>query len=135
MSGGLSDKLTPKQEAFCLAFIETGNASEAYRRAYNAENTKPDVVNVKASQMLAHGKISVRVAELKASHVERHNLTVDDIKTMLLEDRKFARELEAPAAAISASMGLAKLYGFLTEKVDLSGTMKVVAASPLDERI
>lgn len=127
--------LTPKQEAFCLAYVETGNASEAYRRAYNAENTKPDVVNVKASQLLAHGKISVRVAELKASHVERHNLTVDDIKTMLLEDRTFARELEAPAAAISASMGLAKLYGFLTEKVDLTGTMKVVAASPLDERI
>lgn len=25
--------LTPKQEAFCLAYIETGNASEAYRRA------------------------------------------------------------------------------------------------------
>ncbi|WP_311514794.1 LEM-3-like GIY-YIG domain-containing protein [Oligella urethralis] len=26
-------KLTPKQEAFCLAYIETGNASEAYRRS------------------------------------------------------------------------------------------------------
>ncbi len=127
--------LTPKQEAFCLAFIETGNASEAYRRAYNAENTKPDVVNVKASQMLAHGKISVRVAELKASHVDRHNITVNDILDQLDEDRLFARTLEVPAAAISATMGKAKLLGFLTEKVDLSGTMKVVAASPLDERI
>ncbi|SQE31532.1 Terminase small subunit [Mannheimia haemolytica] len=27
-------ELTPKQEAFCLAYIETGNASEAYRQAY-----------------------------------------------------------------------------------------------------
>jgi phage terminase small subunit len=26
--------LTPKQEAFAQAYIETGNASEAYRRAY-----------------------------------------------------------------------------------------------------
>ena len=34
----MADKLTPKQEAFVLAYIETGNASEAYRRAYNAEN-------------------------------------------------------------------------------------------------
>ena len=27
-------KLTPKQEKFCQVFIETGNASEAYRQAY-----------------------------------------------------------------------------------------------------
>jgi len=26
--------LTPKQEAFALAYVETGNASEAYHRAY-----------------------------------------------------------------------------------------------------
>ena len=31
------NKLTPKQEAFILAYLETGNASEAYRRAYNDE--------------------------------------------------------------------------------------------------
>lgn len=30
--------LTPKQEAFCLAYIETGNASEAYRRAGIAQS-------------------------------------------------------------------------------------------------
>lgn len=127
--------MTPKQEAFCLAYVETGNSSEAYRRAYNAENSKPETIHKRASELLANGEVAGRVSELKASHVERHNLTVDDIKTMLIEDRKFARELGAPAAAISASMGLAKLYGFLTEKVDLTGTMKVVAASPLDERI
>lgn len=38
-------QLTPKQETFCLAYIETGNASEAYRQAYDAENMKPDTVN------------------------------------------------------------------------------------------
>ena len=30
------NELTQKQENFCLAYIETGNASEAYRKAYNA---------------------------------------------------------------------------------------------------
>lgn len=29
--------LTIKQEAFCQAYIETGNASEAYRTAYAAD--------------------------------------------------------------------------------------------------
>ncbi|MGL4546014.1 MAG: terminase small subunit, partial [Plesiomonas sp.] len=37
--------LTEKQEKFCKALIETGNQSEAYRRAYNTENMKPESVN------------------------------------------------------------------------------------------
>lgn len=110
--------LTPKQEAFCLAYIETGNASEAYRRSYNAGKMQPATINVRASELLADSKISVRVAELKAQHVERHNVTIDTIREMLVEDRKLARELETPAAAVSATMGLAKLYGLLTDKLD-----------------
>ena len=38
-------QLTPKQETCGLAYIETGDASEAYRQAYDAENMKPDTVN------------------------------------------------------------------------------------------
>lgn len=113
--------MTPKQEAFCLAYVETGNASEAYRRAYDAEKMKPAVINVKASQLLAQDKISVRVDELKAAHAERHGVTVDDIAAMLREDRKFARDCGTAAAAVSATMGLAKLYGHLRDKVEHTG--------------
>lgn len=59
-------KLTPKQEAFCLAYLETGNASEAYRRAYSAENMKPETVNRNAKALLDHNKIATRLAELRA---------------------------------------------------------------------
>jgi len=37
--------LTIKQEAFCQAYIEKGNASEAYRMAYAADKMKPETVN------------------------------------------------------------------------------------------
>ncbi|MHA0947931.1 terminase small subunit [Enterobacter ludwigii] len=33
--------LTIKQEAFCQAYIETGNASEAYRRGYLFPSQSP----------------------------------------------------------------------------------------------
>lgn len=117
--------LTPKQEGFCQKFVELGNASEAYRQVYSASKMKPATVNVKASELLASGKIAVRVAELKAHHAERHDVTVDMIREMLIEDRKFARECATPAAAVSASMGLAKLYGHLKEKVEHSGEMAI----------
>lgn len=110
--------MTPKQEKFCALYVETGNASEAYRQAYDASKMQPATINVKASQLLAQDKISVRVGELKALHAERHAMTVDRIRDMLLEDREFAREMETAAAAVSATMGLAKLYGHLTDKHD-----------------
>lgn len=67
--------LTPKQEAFCLAYLETGNASEAYRRAYSAENMKPATIAVKASELLANGKITVRLKELNTSAVSSAVMT------------------------------------------------------------
>ena len=68
--------LTPKQEAFVMAYVETGNASEAYRRSYNAEKMKPESINRKAKELLDNVKITARVAELQAEHKERHNVTV-----------------------------------------------------------
>ena len=120
--------MTPKQERFCQVYIETGNASEAYRTAYNAANMKPESVNVNASKLLADAKVSQRVGELKAAHVERHGVTVDMVRQMLLEDRLFAKECGTAAAAVSATMGLAKLYGHLRDKVDMtSGGDKIAA--------
>lgn len=62
-------KLTQKQENFCLAYLETGNASEAYRRAYNCENSKPETINKRASELLDNGDIAGRIAELNKSAV------------------------------------------------------------------
>lgn len=61
--------LTAKQEAFCLAYLETGNASEAYRMAYDAKNMKPATVNRKAKDLLDNGKIAARLEELNKSAV------------------------------------------------------------------
>ena len=109
-------KLTPKQEKFCQVYIETGNASEAYRQAYNASRTKPEVVAVKASQMLANGKVAVRIDALRALHQKRHEITVDDLVAELEEARKLAFETEKAAAAVQATMGKAKLLGLVVEK-------------------
>lgn len=103
--------LTQKQESFCLAYLETGNASEAYRRAYNAEGSKPEVVHVKASQLLSNGKIAVRVAELREAASMRNEITVDTLLDELEEARQLALDTESPAPAVSATMGKAKLLG------------------------
>lgn len=113
--------MTPKQENFCQLYIELGNASEAYRRAYNASAMSTASVNRKAKELLDNGKIAARLGQLRATHAQRHAVTVDEIARMLREDREFARKHAKPSACVAATMGLAKLYGHLTDKTELTG--------------
>ena len=109
-------KLTPKQEKFCQVYIETGNASEAYRQAYNTEKMKPESVNSKGYQLLQQVKITARLDELRAEHKKRHEITVDTLVAELEEARKLAFETEKAAAAVQATMGKAKLLGLVVGK-------------------
>lgn len=124
----MADRLTPKQEAFALVYVETGNASEAYRQAYNAENTQQHVIWVKASELLANGKVSVRVAELQMAAQERTLVTIESI-TKELEVARFLAETEKQSSAMTAAiMGKAKVNGLLVEKVDVKGNFNVTIA-------
>lgn len=71
-------KLTPKQENFCNYYLETGNASEAYRRAYSCGNMAPDTINRKAIELLQNGKITARVGQLQAILQERSDISKDE---------------------------------------------------------
>ena len=117
-------RLTIKQERFCMVYVETGNASEAYRQAYNAENMKEASINVNASKLLTDAKIALRIKELKSGHTKRHELTIDDLVKQLEEARQVALTLENPqcSAAISATMGTAKLLGLVVDKTDIKLT-------------
>ncbi|ANI29454.1 terminase [Yersinia entomophaga] len=119
--------LTQKQETFCQAYIETGNASEAYRTAYAADKMKPETINRKAKESLDNGKITARIAELQGEIKQRHHVTVDSLIRELEEARKSALAAETPqsSAAVAATMGKAKLTGLDKVIVELSGGVKV----------
>lgn len=70
-------KLTIKQERFCNAYIEIGNASEAYRRSYSCSKMKSETVNRKAVELLNYGKIKARVKELQDELKKSSEITKD----------------------------------------------------------
>jgi hypothetical protein len=73
-------KLTPKQNKFAEEYVNTGNASEAYRRAYDvAETTSNEVIAVKASELLRKGNISVRVKDLQKQEAEAFQITRKEV--------------------------------------------------------
>lgn len=122
--------LTPKQEKFCLAYVETGNASEAYRQAYDAENMKAESIHVNACKLLKGAKVALRVVELQEENRERHNITVGSLTTEYEEAREIAKGEKQGAAMVGATTGKAKLHGMLVDKQehkhDLSDAMKEI---------
>ena len=105
------EDLTGKQEAFCLAYIETGNASEAYRRAYNAESMKPATVNRKAKMLMDMGKIRARLTELQSEAAEKSKLTLESHLEKLRELRDAAADFGQFSAAIRAEIARGKAAG------------------------
>jgi len=80
--------LTPRQEKFAQEFVLTGNASEAYRRAYpKSLDWKPESVSRKASELLGTVKVSARVAELQKEVKEKFDISAE---RLLLEQSRIA---------------------------------------------
>lgn len=127
--------LTPKQEAFAQAYVETGNASEAYRRAYDVSPTaKPNTIEKRACELLKNGKVAGRLEELQAAALERHEITVDSLVIELEEARVAAmKNPRGISAAVSATMGKAKLLGLVVDKTEHSGGMTMTHEQRLDE--
>lgn len=63
--------LTFKQENFCKYYVDTeGNASEAYRMAYDASKMKAESIWVTACRLLKNSKVSLRIEEDKEPESE-----------------------------------------------------------------
>lgn len=106
-------ELNPKQEKFCQLYVQLGNASEAYRQAYNS-TAKPESVHVRASELLSNSKVSVRVDEIREALRANHGITLQDLLNELEEARKaaLAADTAQSSAAVNATMSKAKLLGF-----------------------
>ena len=114
--------LTAKQEQFAQAIASGMNQSDAYRAAYDASKTKPDVVSVKASQLMADGKVAVRVNQLRADLADKQLWTRQDSVAELAD---IAKGSESKAAEkIAAIKELNLMHGFnAPTKIEMGGVL------------
>lgn len=112
-----------KMEKFCLAYVETANAAESYRIAYNTENMATATIGREGYNTLQKPQVQARLEELRKKVMERHEITVDTLLAELEEARKAALDADTPqtSAAVSATMGKAKLLGLDKKIVELTG--------------
>lgn len=82
----MSKKLTPKQRKFAEEYVNTGNGSEAYRRAYDVRpNTTVESIAVRANELLNNSNILVIIEELQKKQAEKFEITRSDVAKGYLE--------------------------------------------------
>jgi phage terminase small subunit len=113
-------KLTGKQENFCIAFLETGNATEAYKIAYPKSMAwKSESVRRKAFDVVENGKIQARMEELRAPVVERARITYESHLDELELLRESAKAAENLGVAVTAETQRGKCAGLYVERVEV----------------
>jgi phage terminase small subunit len=132
--------LTAKQEAFCQAIADGMTQADAYRTAYNAGKMKPDTVHVKASTLMADGKIAARVAELRSKLAQKQLWTREMSVKALVRAYKVAEDGGQSTAMTAAVKELNAMHGYnAPAKVDLmntdgSMTRQMIDASALSQQ-
>lgn len=122
------NELTQKQENFCLAYIETGNASEAYRKAYNVAGSSEKSVWELASKMLDNPKVISRLEALREQAATRAILTLERHLEELAILRDEARAEGRYSAAITAEIARGKAAGLYVEQSRTEGEIRIVWA-------
>lgn len=109
-----------KHERFCQAVLR----GETLVQAYVSAGYKPSEKN--AARLRKNEGVTARIAELQEKAADMAILTAADIARQLDEDRLFARQCEAPAAMVAATMGKAKVLGLIVDKTQVTAAMTLV---------
>lgn len=139
-------KLTEKQKRFADYYIESGNASEAYRKAYNStEKTS----HVEGFKNLAKPSVKKYIEERMKKHNSEKIATQEEILQYLtsvmrgevteevpVQTRKGIQLVDASAGVkdrTKAAELLGKRYTLWTDKTQIDGNIGVTIVDDIDE--
>jgi hypothetical protein len=112
-------KLTPKQAAFVREYLIDQNATQAAIRAGYSKAT----ANQQGSRLLANVGVAAALRAKQAMFARKADITVESLTSELEQARRLALKEKQSAAAVSATLGKAKLHGLLVERHKHSGAV------------
>ena len=137
--------LSPKQEAFCLAYSASGNATESYKKAgYKAKDDNSAAVN--ASRLIRNDKVQRRLGEIAQQINSKKIMDIREIQERLSDigrqesteeyitmDGDRMEKHVAAKDALKAMELLGKMQGAFLDRsqVEVSGTIPVVIRDDL----
>ena len=115
-----SPPLSARHEAFAQNVARGMALVEAYAEAGYDRNYG------NAVRLKRNDKVARRIAQLQTQAKERTLVTVQTLTAELEDARKLALEVSNPSAAVSATMGKAKLNGLLVDKSEVTPNVDIV---------
>jgi hypothetical protein len=122
--------LTKRQEDFCVAYVETGCATEAYRKAGYSLNLTPEQMWTEASQMLKNPKVAQRVWDLRMELTERQILSIQEHLANLQHLRNLAASDGKWQAAITAEVAMGRTSGLYASDMPVINVNQNVSLQP-----
>ncbi len=110
-------RITLKQEKFARRYIANGgNATEAYRAAYNCGKMSDATLWRKACEVKANGKVAAMISELKEQQSDFQQITLEEVGSGLRRAAALAESSGNAAALASSLEKLGRLAGLFIEK-------------------
>ena len=114
--------LTSKQEHFCQCIADGMTQADAYRTAFDADKSKPETIHKRASELMANGEVSGRVAELRGKLSAKSLWTREMSVQALVSAYKIAKGKDNASGMTGAIKELNAMHGFNEPtKHELSG--------------
>ncbi len=122
-------KLTPKQKAFADAYIETGNQTEAARRAGYSEKCAYSIGNENLSKPEVSAYIKERMAELEAQRVASADEVMRFFSSVMRGEVKDQFGLDASLQdRLNAGKELMKRYAAVHDRESANEAKIILAA-------
>lgn len=128
--------MTEKQKAFCDYYLETGNATEAYKRAYPSCK-KDGTARTNSSKLLTNANISQyidkRLKEIESERIAKPEEVLQYLTSVLRGEEKDQFGLDATLQdRTKAAELLGKRYRLFVDKVETDVNATVNSTQKLD---
>ena len=132
----MDKKMTEKQKAFCDYYLETGNATEAYKRAYPSCK-KDGTARTNSSKLLTNANISQyidkRLKEIESERIAKPEEVLQYLTKVLRGEEKDQFGLDATLQdRTKAAELLGKRYRLFVDQVETDVNATVNSTQKLD---
>ena len=109
-------QLTMKQHKFVDEYINTGNASEAYRRSYDCKKSSNKTISIEATKLINSPNVALAIKREKERLSRSSRLDSKDIEDNLYSIFERSLETDQLNTARACMMDIAKLNGLIIQK-------------------
>ena len=130
----MNNPMTPKRESFCWHVAAGLCPTDAYRQStFASDNMKDATIHNSAYKLMKIDEIRARIVEIRREIQTESGITAKTVTDMLLTDRQIAYAKEQAGAAVSATMGIAKVNGLLDKaEASTAVSLTIEQAAPRD---